>query len=94
MRKRRKVNKQLNIWPGGYKKQKYFKGNPLSNVDKVWRIETFKEIRKSGGTYKNVSLAWGLSPNTSDTILWKVEDYCDELGIDKPSLHYLQMKLK
>ena len=41
---------------------------------------------------KDVSLAWGLSPNTSDTILWKVKDYCDELGINKPPSHYLQMK--
>ena len=90
---RKLKSRQLNLFPSGIKKQKYYWRQMPKEV-KLQRIKSFEQIRKSGGTYKNVSLAWGLSPNTSDTILWKVEDYCDELGIDKPSLHYLQMKLK
>ena len=30
--------KQLNLWPGGYKKQKWNRGNPLTKKDKLYRI--------------------------------------------------------
>tara|TARA_Y100001963_G_scaffold106652_1_gene147407 strand:+ start:253 stop:531 length:279 start_codon:yes stop_codon:yes gene_type:complete len=75
MRRRRKVNKQLNIWPGGYKKQKHNRGNPVTKEVKLWRIKTFKDIRESGGTYKDVCIKWGISPNSSGTVSWKIWDY-------------------
>ena len=40
MRKLR--SRQINLFPGGLKKQKYNRGNPLTKNDKLWRIEVFK----------------------------------------------------
>ena len=78
MRKGKKMNKQLNLWPGGLKKQKFNRGNPLTKKDKLFRIKTYKEIRNSGGTFKDIALKWGISPNSSGTVYWKVLDYYNE----------------
>ena len=42
MRKLR--SRQSNLFPGGLKKQKYNRGNPLTKNDKLWRIEVFNKI--------------------------------------------------
>ncbi len=79
MRKLR--SRQLNLFPGGLKKQEYNRGNPLTKKDKLWRIETFNKIREAGGTLRDVAVKWGISPNNG-TVQWKVWDYERELVLN------------
>jgi hypothetical protein len=75
-----KSSRQLNLWPGGYKPQKWNRGNPLTEKDKLYRISTYDYIRSNGGTLRDVAIAWGISPNNSK-VGWMVRRYKDELGI-------------
>ena len=80
MKKLFKSSRQLNLFPGGLKKQKYNRGNPLTKFDKLWRIKTCEEIRKAGGRLKDVAIKWGISPNKG-RVEYMVNWYKDELGI-------------
>jgi len=74
---------QLNLFASQFRhKQKYGKGNPLTKADKLHRIKTYKEIRKAGGTLRDVAIEWGMSPNSGGTCQWKVWNYEEELGLD------------
>ena len=79
MRKLR--SRQSNLFPGGLKKQKYNRGNPLTKNDKLWRIEVFNKIREAGGTLRDVAIKWGISHNSGGTVQWKVWYYEKELGL-------------
>tara|TARA_B110000263_G_C15075825_1_gene404002 strand:+ start:272 stop:535 length:264 start_codon:yes stop_codon:yes gene_type:complete len=87
MNKRKKTmrklkNRQVNLFPGGLKKQKYNRGNPITKDVKLYRIKTFNQIRKAGGSLQDVAVKWGISPNSCGKVGWKVENYREELGIN------------
>ena len=79
---RKLKNRQLNLFPGGIKKQKYNRGNPITKDVKLYRIKTFNEIRKAGGSLKDVAVKWGMSPKSGGKVHYKVWHYEDELGIN------------
>ena len=78
--KRKMKSRQLNLWPGGYKPQKYHRGNPLTKSDKLWRIKVYEEIKSNGGSNRDVAIKWGISPNNSKVGLM-VRWHKGELGI-------------
>jgi len=48
----------------------------------LYRIKTFDEIRKAGGSLKDVAVKWGMSPNSCGKVHYTVWNYKDELGIN------------
>ena len=78
MRKLR--SRQSNLFPGGLKKQKYNRGNPLTKNDKLLRIEVFNKIREAGGTLRDVAIKWGISPYNTK-VQYMVWWYEKELGL-------------
>jgi hypothetical protein len=86
MKKRNKMrklkSKQINLFPSGIKKQKYYWRHMPKEV-KLQRIKSFEQIRKSGGTYRDVAIAWGLSPNSAGKVPYDIWGYCDEGIVSK-----------
>ena len=80
---RKLKSRQLNLFPGGNKKQKYHRGNPVTKDVKLDRIKSFERIRKSGGTYRDVAVEWGMSPNSSGRVTWLMWNYRDEGLVSK-----------
>jgi len=74
---RKLKSRQLNLFPSGIKKQKYYWRQMPKEV-KLQRIKSFEQIRKSGGTYRDVAIAWGLSPGSSGKVSYTIRSYCYE----------------
>jgi len=74
---RKLKSRQLNLFPSGIKKQKYYWRQMPKEV-KLQRIKSFEQIRKSGGTYRDVAIAWGLSPGSSGRVRYTIGSYRDE----------------
>jgi hypothetical protein len=75
-----KSSRQTSIFPQGIKKQKWYRGNPLTKKDKLYRISAFDYIRGNGGTLRDVAIAWGISPNNGK-VGFMVSWYKEELKI-------------
>ena len=73
---------QLNLFASQFRhKQKYGRGYELTKSDKLWRIKVFEEIRANSGTYKDVAVKWGISPNSGSKVSMMVRRHKKDLGI-------------